>query len=545
MANTAHISPDGTGILTIEGQPPAYVAPGNVDEARQILLDLAIDHCKITGTTIELVAVDPASEHLLKISGDGSVHAIDYDRSDGKPPADQAPVEEKPVEEKPADTSSSQMDPPQDSPQATPHASPHAAMPTQDSRQTLGRPEQSQRKQPSIQRFDAAPQPAPKQVSPSPDEVRPAPTPNAVPAQGSLPASSPASRSSRGSHVAPDSPTSSPTRPTPPPIDNHPTQFSTTPSPEAFGEPFTELLPKERSFLADSQLTTPPPNRWRSFLAWLGIKVEASAEEVSEWNDERAISQHWAGPRTIAILNGKGGAGKTPATVLLSALFARAGGSGVLAWDNNVTRGTLGWRTESGTHEATVLDLLPQTEQLLTPDARAADLAAVVHHQTIDKYDVLRSNPLLLSTIQKLTPDQLDAVHAVAAKYYRLIFMDSGNDEGDELWLRMIDHADQIVIATTTRADHAEAGRLLLKALYERDKHSAQLASQAVVIVSQADREEADAASIAQGFKAIARDVVTVPYDPAMRQQWLRVDNLAPATRRAYLRAAAAIASEL
>ena len=192
-----------------------------------------------------------------------------------------------------------------------------------------------------------------------------------------------------------------------------------------------------------------------------------------------------------------------------------------------------------------MLDLIPRTDELLTPGARAADLAAVVHHQTIDKYDVLRSNPLLLSTEQKLTPDQLDAVHAVAAKYYRLIFMDSGNDEGDALWLRMIDHADQIVVATTTRPDHAEAGRLLLNALAERDEHSARLADQAVVLVSQADREEAQAASIAQGFDALARAVVTVPYDPAMRQQWLRVDNLAATTQRAYLRAAAAVAAGL
>lgn len=309
--------------------------------------------------------------------------------------------------------------------------------------------------------------------------------------------------------------------------------------------PMTRREARERSFLAEARMSAPPATGWQAFLARLGFKSGPSAEEIARWEDERAISQHWPGPRTIAVLNGKGGAGKTPTTALLSGTFARAGGSGVLAWDSNVTRGTLGWRTESGPHDATVLDLLPRTEQLLTPGARAADLAAVVHHQTIDKYDVLRSNPLLLSTEQKLTPDQLDAVHAVAAKYYRLIFMDSGNDEGDALWLRMIDHADQIVVATTTRADHAEAGRLLLNALADRDEHSARLADQAVVLVSQADREEADAASIAQGFDALARAVVTVPYDPAMRQQWLRVDNLAPATQRAYLRAAAAIAAGL
>lgn len=257
------------------------------------------------------------------------------------------------------------------------------------------------------------------------------------------------------------------------------------------------------------------------------------------------MSQLWPGTRTIAVLNGKGGAGKTPTTILLSALFARYGGSGVLAWDNNVTRGTLGWRTEQGPHQATVLDLLPHANELLAPGARAADLAAFVHHQTVDKFDVLRSNPLLLSTEQKLTPAQLDAIHAVAAKYFRIVFMDSGNDEGDDLWLRMIDHADHLVVATTTRADHAEAARLLLDALHSRDERSSQLAESASVIVSQADREEKSAEQIAQAFAGLGPTVTTIPYDPAMRQQWLRYDALTPASRAAWLTAAANVAAAL
>lgn len=430
MQNIATVNPDGTGVVTIDGQQPAHVSTGSVEEARRALLGVVIDHARRTGQPVEVIARDPDAEHRLSVRPDGTVQPV----SAPTPPPAPAPAPVQPQE--PANGTS---------------WVPSTATSTKEA------PAMTQTEQPVTTRREA----------------------------------------------------------------------------------------RERSFLADARLSAPPPTGWQAFLARLGFKSGPTAEEVARWEDERAISQHWPGPRTIAVLNGKGGAGKTPATALLSAMFARAGGSGVLAWDNNVTRGTLGWRTESGTHDATVLDLIPRTDELLTPGARAADLAAVVHHQTIDKYDVLRSNPLLLSTEQKLTPDQLDAVHAVAAKYYRLIFMDSGNDEGDALWLRMIDHADQIVVATSTRPDHAEAGRLLLNALADRDEHSARLADQAVVLVSQADREEADASSIAQGFDALARAVVTVPYDPAMRQQWLRVDNLAAATQRAYLRAAAAVAGGL
>jgi len=284
---------------------------------------------------------------------------------------------------------------------------------------------------------------------------------------------------------------------------------------------------------------------FRGFLTRIGLRSGPSEAEQAERADIRAISRHWPDPRTIAVVNGKGGAGKTPTTVLLSALFARQGGSGVLAWDNNETRGTLGWRTEQGPHEAHVLDLLPHTGRLMQPTARAADLAAFVHHQVDDKFDVLRSNPLLLPHQQRLTAADFDAVHLVASKYFRLIFIDSGNDETAPHWLQMIDHADQLVVATTTRPDHAEAGRLLLEALRDRDAHSSGLADAAVVVVSQADREEASATTIAAGYDGLLRQAVTIPYDRALRAPWLRFKALQPLTQRAYLRAAAAVAEGL
>ena len=300
-----------------------------------------------------------------------------------------------------------------------------------------------------------------------------------------------------------------------------------------------------RSFLTHHEDIEPAQTGVRGFLTRIGLRSGPSEAEQAERGDIRAISRHWPDPRTIAVVNGKGGAGKTPTTVLLSALFARQGGSGVLAWDNNETRGTLGWRTEQGPHEGHVLGLLPHTDRLMQPTARAADLAAFVHHQVDDKFDVLRSNPLLLPHQQRLTADDFDAVHLVASKYFRLIFIDSGNDETAPHWLRMIDQADQLVVATTTRPDHAEAGRLLLEALRDRDAHSSGLADAAVVVVSQADREEASAATIAAGYDGLVRQAATIPYDRALRAPWLRFKALQPATRRAYLRAAAAVSDGL
>ncbi|MET4224527.1 MinD-like ATPase involved in chromosome partitioning or flagellar assembly [Oerskovia enterophila] len=302
-----------------------------------------------------------------------------------------------------------------------------------------------------------------------------------------------------------------------------------------------------QSFLVREQVEEPASKGIRGALAKVGIRLNPSEEERRERDDEHAVSQHWPGPRTIAVVNGKGGAGKTPTTVLLSAIFARYGGAGVLAWDNNQTRGTLGWRTEQGPHEATLLDMLPQTDRLLSTSAQSADLAHYVHHQTRDRFDVLRSQPVMLADQQRLGVKDVDAIHSVASKYYRLVFIDSGNDESDPLWLRMIDHADQLVVATTTRADIAEAGALLLEALGERDERSARLAARAVAVVSQAEEKasRAEVDRVANGYQAIARDVVTIPFDPAMVDGTLRYGSLRPATRRAWLAAGAAVARGL
>ncbi|WP_367645932.1 AAA family ATPase [Paenarthrobacter ureafaciens] len=304
---------------------------------------------------------------------------------------------------------------------------------------------------------------------------------------------------------------------------------------------------RRQSFLIQEQVEEPATQGWRGILARAGIRMSPSEAERAERADVQAVSQHWPGPRTIAIVNGKGGAGKTPSTVLLAAVFARYGGAGVLTWDNNQTRGTLGWRTEQGPHEATLLELLPQVERLLSTGAQSADLAHYVHHQTRDRFDVLRSKPMELASAQRVDAADVDSIHEVASKYYRLIFIDSGNDESDPMWRRMIDHTDQLVVATTTRDDHAEAGALLLEALEERDERSARLARQAVVIVNQADPKAhtADLARVATGYQDLAREAITIPFDPAMVDGVLRYGSLRPATQRAWLAAGAEVARGL
>lgn len=288
------------------------------------------------------------------------------------------------------------------------------------------------------------------------------------------------------------------------------------------------------------------PAGFRGLLYRAGLVTGPGRAEGERIAQERMVSRQWAGCRTIAVANGKGGVGKTMTTAMLAAVFARYGGGSVLAWDNNDTRGTLGWRTEQGTYDTTIRDLLPAASALLGPAASISDIARFVHHQADDRYDVLRSNPELLAAHQRIDQPEFDLLMQVAAHYYRMVIFDSGNDESADRWLRMIDSSFQLVVPTLAAPESAESASLLLEALRDRDEHSAALATNAVVVVTQSEpTTRGQVSRIADGFEGVVRAVETIPFDPAMKSGPLRFDTLRPATRRAWLKTAASAAAAL
>ncbi|MGA1827553.1 ParA family protein, partial [Microbacterium sp.] len=318
--------------------------------------------------------------------------------------------------------------------------------------------------------------------------------------------------------------------------------------PEPVGAPSGSAAepPPRPTFIGPASGAPTAPTGWRAVLGSLGIHVAPSAAARLRADCTALVSRQWAGCRTIAVANGKGGVGKTMTTAMLAAVYARNGGGNVLAWDNNDTRGTLGWRTEQGIYDTTIRDLLPAAAHLLASTAGVSDITQFVHHQPADRYDVLRSNPELLATDQRIAAAQFDQLMRVAARYYRLVIFDSGNDESAERWLRMVDSSYQLVVPTLAAPESAESAALLLDALRRRDEHSAVLAANAVVIVTESEPSARVAVSrIVDGFAPLVRAVEVIPFDPALKAGPLRFDALRPATRDAWLKAAASAAGAL
>lgn len=298
------------------------------------------------------------------------------------------------------------------------------------------------------------------------------------------------------------------------------------------------------TFLVAPTAVEPAKQGIRGTLNSWGFSLPPSADELSEREDIHQVSRHFTGTRTIAVVNQKGGSNKTPTVAALCAAFGRHGAS-VLGWDNNPTTGTLGWRTQQGDHARSALDVIASSEALLSLTAQSADINAFVHHQSTDKYDVLRSDQDIDGT-HEVSAEEVDILHKVAAKYYRLILMDSGNNHRSAEWNRMIDHADQLVVPTTTMEDRVEAALLTLQGLDRRNERTAALAANAVVVVSEWQPNQGNISQkIADDFRPYVRDVVIVPFDQALKSGQIRYGALQPATRRAWLRAAAAVARGL
>ena len=291
---------------------------------------------------------------------------------------------------------------------------------------------------------------------------------------------------------------------------------------------------RRRSFITPGDGELAEASGWRKLF---GLKASPLEQQIAE--DRKRVSSHWPHVRRIAVLNGKGGAGKTPTVACISAVCARFGGGGVLAWDNNPTRGTLGWRTEDAPHTATVQDMLRDADALLQPSTPLTALSGYVHHQSDDRYDVLRSNPELLAISQQINEAEFDKLIAVTDRSYRLVVFDSGNDESATRWLRMIDNSHQLIVPTSASPESAESAMLMLEALKERDEHSAQLAQNAVIVVTDGERS-AHIQPIASGFIDAGLRTFVIPFDSGLKSGPLRFGRLRPSTQQQWTKVAAA-----
>ena len=288
---------------------------------------------------------------------------------------------------------------------------------------------------------------------------------------------------------------------------------------------------------------------WRANLRKLTgglISLGPGARERAETADIEDIQRSCDGPRTIVVVNPKGGAHKTTTTLMIAAMFGMHRGGYTLAWDNNETRGTLGWRSKPGLTKNTAVDLLRELPKFeISGGASINELDQYVRNQGHARFDVLASDDDAASAAI-IDDDAFSRLHRVLSRFYRIMVIDTGNNMRASNWEAAVEAADQLVIVSTARDDTAASAAWLADGLRERGQGD-KLANAVTILSSPSAKEDRDRIKkLRTHFSQLTRTVVEVPYDEEfVGGGELDVRMLQPATRDAWRRAVAEIARGL
>ncbi|SIQ40279.1 MinD/ParA family ATP-binding protein [Micromonospora avicenniae] len=289
---------------------------------------------------------------------------------------------------------------------------------------------------------------------------------------------------------------------------------------------------------ASPALAPPPVVADRTYSARAEWRPPAPDPEV-----ERAravLRREFGSPRVIAFANPKGGVHKTTATVLAAATVGSVRGRGVLAWDDNELRGTLGLRAGSARHARTIRHLITELAQIeiLEGDTLLDRLDDFLRHASDGSYDVLagEESPRFAQRLDQFT---VRRVLELLRRTHEVVCVDTGNNVESPNWRTVMQAADQLVVTTVPREDAAFSADWMLDLLHEVGM--GELAENAVTLISCPTPGRSQLQDdLERHFASRTRAVAVVPYDPALETgSSIEYAQLQPETRQAWLRAAA------
>ena len=450
----ARIDAHGGAELLVNGSP-SRAQLGSIEEARTYVGKQAVDLAAQLGRAVVLDTSDPAGAWLFVAHPDGSIVATPPS-GDGPAPASPPPAPGRNGDAPAA--RQADAPPPQEAP----------------ARHTWGGP------QPWTPSAPGEDRPPARAWSPQP----PAPPQAGTPADGTPYAAQP--QASAGSEAQP-----------------------------------RRAVPTLDDLLGGRPAPVPGPARtgWQAFVrrVTFGLVKPGPGPQELQYRDAVAtIQRSLPGPRTVVVVNPKGGASKTTATMLLAATFATLRGGYTLAWDNNETRGTLGWRAVPARHTNTAVDLLADLERFQqVRGARVGDLDNYVRSQGAAQFDVLASDedPAASASIDA---DAFHRLHGTLSRFYRILVIDTGNNMRASNWEAAIAAADQLVIVSTIREDTAASAAWLVDGL--RAKGHGDKVEHAVTILSApaSSNDAALSARLHDHFTQLTRAVVDVPHEQSL-----------------------------
>lgn len=289
-----------------------------------------------------------------------------------------------------------------------------------------------------------------------------------------------------------------------------------------------------------------PTTGWRGWVyRWSGRRWNPGLSTVEREDLElrAAVTRPLRGNRHIAVVSRKGGVGKTTTTACLGATLAANRGDRVVALDGNPDAGNLAERVQPSDTAPTVRSL-GEAAKSITSYSQMRTFTA----QSGSRLEVVASDqdPEISEAFSE--QDYLRVLEVLDA-HYNIILSDSGTGMLHSAMNGILDRADDLVVVVGASVDAARKAGQTLDWLQAHGYGP--LAANAVAVVSPVSGEVAsanregekfDRSALIKYFQDRCRAVVEIPPDPHLGLgAEIRLEELAPETRRAYLRVAAAI----
>lgn len=256
---------------------------------------------------------------------------------------------------------------------------------------------------------------------------------------------------------------------------------------------------------------------------------------------DRAAIRLASWPRSVGILvaNPKGGAGKTPSSLIIGGVLAASRGGQTCVYEVCDDAGALAVRAE-GPAYAGMAELVRDLGDI----RGAGQLAGYATQQT--------SYAAVIGSGDDRAPLDRDTVRSLSdllGFFYPIRVMDSGNQVSSSAFQGALDSADVLVVPVLEAIDSVSGAHQLVRALRRRGGAAAELARNAIGLriddgrrVTPAVRSHVTDALESAGITR----VIDIPYDPHIAaRSTISLERLRPATLAAYTRVAATVTGEL
>lgn len=318
-----------------------------------------------------------------------------------------------------------------------------------------------------------------------------------------------------------------------------PTGTATAPAAQATTPPVAWQRPARRIALDSLEvpsIETPPEFRWRNLLSRvLGIHRGPSRSETYELELRDRVRAPLGGVFPIAVLNLKGGVGKTTVVEALGSTFAEARTDRVIAVDFDA--GDLADR-HGYRNQQSLLDLLADKTVTRYADVRGYTCRNRAGLELLALPDYADSD-------WQIEADGVLKAFSLLRNHYSVMLMDCGKSLKSAVTQAILSESRAVVIVTNASADAVEKARTTLEWL-SKNGYQRQIESTVLVINhTEADKPSGPVNHRLQLLSSqfASNRVVTLPFDRHIHEgDEISLERIGRPSRRGYLETAAVLA---